>query len=33
VAVTVRRLTIEHLGLRPEQYREDARFVEDLGAG
>ena len=33
VAITIRRLTIEHLGLRPDQYDEHARFVEDLGAG
>lgn len=33
VAETVRRLTIEHLGLKPQDYREDARFVEDFGAG
>jgi len=33
VAETIRRLTVEHLGLKPDQYREDARFVEDLGGG
>jgi DNA-binding transcriptional LysR family regulator len=33
VAETVRCLTIEHLGLKPEQYREGARFVQDLGGG
>lgn len=33
VAETIRRITIELLGLQPEQYREDAGFVEDLGAG
>jgi acyl carrier protein len=33
VAQVVRDITIEQLGLKPEQYREDARFVEDLGAG
>ncbi|MCX6902158.1 MAG: hypothetical protein NTW03_01500 [Verrucomicrobia bacterium] len=27
----IRRITIDQLGLKPEQYREDARFVEDLG--
>ncbi len=33
VAQIVREITIEQLGLKPEQYREDARFVEDLGMG
>jgi hypothetical protein len=33
VADTIRRLTIEQLGLTPEQYRPDARFIQDLGAG
>jgi hypothetical protein len=33
VAETVRRMTIEQFGLKPEDYRADARFVEDLGAG
>ncbi len=27
----IRRITIDQLGLKPEQYGEDARFVEDLG--
>jgi len=31
VAEAVRRITIEQLGLKPGQYREDARFVQDLG--
>ncbi len=33
VAAVVRSITIETLGLKPGQYREDARFVEDLGGG
>ena len=33
VAQVVRDITIEQLGLKPGQYREDARFIEDLGAG
>jgi acyl carrier protein len=33
VASLVKRLVIEQLGLREEQYREDARFVKDLGMG
>ena len=32
VAETIRQLTIQLLGLKPEQYRPDARFVQDLGA-
>jgi hypothetical protein len=31
VATRVRKLVIEHLGLREEQYREDAHFVRELG--
>jgi acyl carrier protein len=31
VALVVRDITISELGLKPEDYREDARFVEDLG--
>ena len=31
IAEHVRRLTIGHLGLRPEDYREDGRFVQDFG--
>lgn len=33
VAQLVRQITIEQLGIKPEDYREDARFIEDLGAG
>ena len=33
VAEIVRLLTIEQLGLKPKKYREDARFVQDFGAG
>ena len=33
VASLVRKLVIEQLGLREEQYREDAHFVRDLGLG
>ena len=33
VASLVKRLVIEQLGLREEQYREDAHFVKDLGMG
>lgn len=32
VASKVREITIEQLGIKPEQYHEDARFVEDFGA-
>lgn len=32
VAEIVRLLTIEHLGLKPRNYREDATFVGDFGA-
>lgn len=31
VAAAIREITIEELGLKPGQYREDARFVQDLG--
>lgn len=31
VAETVRRITLEEIGLSPRKYKEDARFVEDLG--
>jgi acyl carrier protein len=33
VASLVRKLVIEQLGLREEQYREDAHFVKDFGMG
>lgn len=33
VAATIRDITIEELGLKPGQYREDVGFVQDLGAG
>jgi acyl carrier protein len=33
VARAVRRIVVEQLGLRDGQYREDARFIEDLGMG
>lgn len=33
VAEAIRSIVITQLGLKPEQYREDARFVQDLGAG
>jgi len=33
VAAVIRSITIEELGLKPGQYREDAGFVQDLGAG
>ena len=33
VAEIVRLLTIEQLRIKPARYREDARFVEDFGAG
>ena len=33
VASLVKRLVIAQLGLREEQYREDAHFVKDLGMG
>ena len=33
VTSLVKRLVIEQLGLREEQYREDAHFVKDLGMG
>jgi hypothetical protein len=33
VAAEVRRIVIEQLGISPEEYREDARFVEDFGIG
>jgi hypothetical protein len=33
VASLVKKLVIEQLGLREEQYREDAHFVKDLGMG
>lgn len=32
VAEAIRPIVITQLGLKPEQYREDARFVQDLGA-
>jgi acyl carrier protein len=32
IAAGVRERTLEQLGIRPTQYREDARFVEDFGA-
>ena len=32
VALIVRMRTIEQLGISPERYWEDARFVEDFGA-
>jgi acyl carrier protein len=32
VAEIVRLQTINQLGLKPKEYREDARFVEDFGA-
>lgn len=32
VAEIVRLRTLEHLGIKPKDYREDARFVEDFGA-
>jgi len=31
IAESVRRIVIEQLGIRPGDYREDARFVEDFG--
>ncbi|HEY5911644.1 MAG TPA: acyl carrier protein [Verrucomicrobiae bacterium] len=31
VAAAIRELTIEQLGLKPGVYREDARFIQDLG--
>jgi acyl carrier protein len=31
VAASVQRIVIEQLGLKPTNYREDARFVEDFG--
>lgn len=31
IAGAVRRIVLEQLGIRPEQYREDGRFVEDFG--
>ena len=31
VAEMVKQITIEQLGLKESRYREDARFVEDLG--
>lgn len=33
IAAGVRRRPLDQLGIRPTQYREDARFVEDFGAG
>lgn len=33
IAESVRRIVIEQLGIRPGEYREDGRFVEDLGMG
>ncbi len=33
VAAVIRDMTVEELGLKPGQYREDARFVEDLAGG
>jgi acyl carrier protein len=33
VASLVKRLVIDQLGLREDQYREDAHFVKDLGMG
>ncbi len=32
VAAAVKELTIAELRIRPEDYREDAHFVKDLGA-
>ena len=32
VAEIVRLLTTRHLGVKPKNYREDARFVQDFGA-
>jgi acyl carrier protein len=32
IAAGVRQRTLDQLGIRPAQYREDARFVEDFGA-
>lgn len=31
IAGAVRRIVLEQVGIRPEQYREDGRFVEDFG--
>ena len=31
IAESVRRIVIEQLGIRPGEYREDGRFVEDFG--
>lgn len=31
VAETIRLVTIDSTGLDPENYREDARFIEDFG--
>ena len=31
IADSVRRIVIEQLGIRPGEYREDGRFVEDFG--
>lgn len=32
IAEHVRRITIEQLGLRPEEYREEGRFIQDFHA-
>lgn len=32
VASKVREITIEQLAITPDQYHEDARFIEDFGA-
>lgn len=31
IAGAVRRIVLEQLAIRPDQYREDGRFVEDFG--
>ena len=33
VAEVIRLRTIQQLGIKPKHYREDARFVQDFGAG
>ncbi len=33
IAESVRRIVIEQMAIRPAEYREDGRFVEDFGMG
>jgi acyl carrier protein len=33
IAETVKQITLEQLGLKPEDYWEEARYIEDLGTG